>query len=31
MLAQLARDYGYSDEDALLVLKDILGKLYQEK
>lgn len=31
LLAQLAQDYGYSDEDALLVLKDILGKLYQEK
>lgn len=31
LLAQLAQDHGYSDEDALLVLKDILGKLYQEK
>lgn len=31
LLAQLARDHGYSDEDAMLVLKDILGKLYQEK
>lgn len=31
LLAQLAQDYGYSNEDAMLVLKDILGKLYQEK
>lgn len=31
LLAQLAQDHGYSNEDALLVLKDILGKLYQEK
>lgn len=31
LLAQLAQDHGYSDEDAMLVLKDILGKLYQEK
>ena len=31
LLAQLAQDHGYSNEDAMLVLKDILGKLYQEK
>ena len=28
LLDQLSRDHGYSDEDAMLVLKDILGKLY---
>lgn len=31
LLEQLAQDHGYSNEDAMLVLKDILGKLYQEK
>ncbi len=29
LLARMKRDYGYSDLDAFLVLKDILGKMYQ--
>lgn len=31
MLARLRADYGYSDEDAFLVLKDILGKIWLDK
>lgn len=30
MLAQLQRDQGYSQEDAFLVLKDILAKMWNE-
>ena len=29
MLARLRADYGYSDVDALLVLKDILSKVWK--
>ncbi len=29
MLDRMKADYGYSELDAFLVLKDILGKLYQ--
>ena len=29
LLDRMKRDYGYSDLDAFLVLKDILGRLYQ--
>lgn len=31
MLIDLKHRYGYSDEDAFLVLKDILAQLYREK
>lgn len=31
LLERLKRDYGYNELDAFLVLKDILGKLYQAK
>lgn len=31
LLSELAQTYGYSDEDAFLVLKDILGRLWTEK
>ncbi len=31
MLARLKADYGYGDEDAFLVLKDILAQIWQEK
>lgn len=30
MLARLRADYGYSETDALLVLKDILARIWQE-
>ena len=31
MLEELKRDYGYTDLDAFLVLKDILGKLWTNR
>ena len=31
MLMRLKADYGYSDEDAFLVLKDILAQIWNEK
>ena len=31
MLARLKMEYGYQDTDALLVLKDILARVWQEK
>ena len=31
LLDRLKQDYGYGDEDAFLVLKDILGKLWTQR
>ena len=31
MLARLKREYGYSDEDAFLVLKDILAQIWNKR
>ena len=31
MLARLGREYGYSEEDAFLVLKDILAQIWNAR